>query len=103
MTKTTKPDVAAEALRKRILEDYQLDNLGTQILENALNAYVRLLQARDRLDREGLTVVDRFKQVRPHPCYEQEAVARASFLRHIAALGLQLGDMGNEDNSTPRK
>lgn len=85
-----------ETLRQRILADYKLDAIGHQLLENALNAYKRMLQAGEILEAEGLVVVDRFRQVKAHPCYEQEQSARLQVLRHFRNLGLDMGKLLSE-------
>ncbi len=66
--------------RKLVAEFEIEDPGGLLILETALRAHDRMIQARDWLDAEGLTVQDRFGQAKPHPCAVIERDSRAAML-----------------------
>lgn len=80
-------------LREHILKQYQFDSIGAEILANLLDSHERMDQARAILAVEGLTVHDRFGQVRAHPCFEMESVSRAAVLKHARSLGLDMADI----------
>jgi hypothetical protein len=45
-----------------------------------------------RIDRDGETVVDRWKQTKAHPLLSSERDARAQFVQGVRALGFDLVD-----------
>jgi len=59
----------------------------------ACEALDRYAACRARLDREGLTVKDRFRQLRAHPLLGPERDARAQFVSALVALGLDESDL----------
>ena len=87
------------SLQQRILSQYQYDPIGQMLLSNLLDAYERMLGAGRILAREGTIVVDRFGQQKPHPAFEQESASRLSVLRHARALGVDISDISESEDS----
>ena len=84
---------AAKKMWNRLLEDFQIDDsAGLSLLESACICYQRAEDARKQVQREGLTIKDRFEQIRPHPCCAIERDARAAMVAALRALKLQPGD-----------
>lgn len=80
----------AAAWWREFNEMYELEGPALLLLENALTAFDRMREAQAVLRKEGITIIDRFKQVRQHPCTLIERDAKATMLRQIQALGLDL-------------
>lgn len=87
---------SAQKIRERILSEYQLDQIGLVILQNALDAYDRMRQATATIKREGATYKDRFGQPHQHPAVLTENMSRLTMLRHMRALGLETGEVTSE-------
>ncbi len=58
----------SKAFWRRVLTEYVLEVHHVELLLRACEAMDRADEARKQLDAEGLTVVDRYGQVKPHPC-----------------------------------
>ena len=58
-------------------------------------------RCREAIDRDGETVVDRFKQVKGHPLLAAERDARAAFLAGMRMLNLDIA--GDFEMSKPRR
>ena len=79
---------------KKIHQEYELlepDRL--LLLEAGLQSYDRWQAARAVLDREGVTVLDRFSQAKMHPLFFVERDSRLSMLRSFRQLGLDLAPL----------
>lgn len=93
MKHTPPPDLTLEGRQfwQTIAKDYGLSDIASlSILSEAARARDRCRQARELLEKDGLCQNDRFGQSRPHPATKIEIDSRASFLRCVAALGLDL-------------
>lgn len=76
---------------KSIVSDYAIsDEAGLKILRVALEAFDRAQAARVQIDRDGLTLPDRFGTLKPHPLLSTERDNRAAFLAGLKALNLDL-------------
>lgn len=74
---------------RRMIADYCIDDqAGAALLECACTAYQRAEDARKLVRREGLTILDRFEQLKPHPACAIERDARAQMVSAIRALKL---------------
>jgi P27 family predicted phage terminase small subunit len=81
----------AKKLWTAILEEYDIsDAAGLHILRVALEAYDRAQAARKTIDKEGMTMHDKFNQLKPHPLLPIERDSRAAFLAGLKALNLDL-------------
>jgi len=65
---------------------YELDSPQMVLLKVALEAYDRLLEAREMIEREGLSYKTETGYRRPHPALAIEKDARNGFLRAWASL-----------------
>jgi len=78
-------------LFRLVAREYEIDDpSGVRILRLACEAYDRCQAARRQIDGEGLTVKDRYGQIRPHPLLTVERDARAACLACLKALHLDL-------------
>ena len=82
---------AAKKLFNAIVGEYQIDDsAGVATLTSAVESWDRAREAREQIDKEGLTFRDRFGQVRSHPAVTVERDSRAAFLSGLKALDLQV-------------
>jgi phage terminase small subunit len=77
--------------------DFDLEDHHVLILTQAAGCLDRLTECRNVLAVEGLTTVDRFEQVKPHPLVTVELAQKALFARLVRELGLDIQDV-----ATPR-
>lgn len=71
-----------------ITAEWSLDVQYLELLRQCCQAMDRVDEARTVLEREGLTVVDRYGQTKPHPCVNVERDARIAVARLIRELNL---------------
>ena len=71
-----------------VVADYELQGHHVRLLTLAAESWDRIQQAREILEREGITIAGREGGVRPHPCVAIERDAKISFARLIAQLSL---------------
>lgn len=93
--KETKPSRGlskeAQILWKKILSEYSIeDEAGILILKTALECYDKMKAAQRIIDNQGLTITDRFGQVRAHPLCPVLRDARSQFLQALKQLNLDL-------------
>jgi hypothetical protein len=70
-----------------MVDDYDLDEApARELLRLACEAMDRADQARELLDAEGLTIRDRYDQVRPHPAASIEVANRTAVARFLREL-----------------
>lgn len=90
MTTDSPPDHLNDrsaAFWSRMIADYDLeDPPARELLLRACEAMTRLDQARSLLDSEGLTVEDRYGQVKPHPATSVETQSRIAVARLLREL-----------------
>ncbi len=96
MKKSAQPDPppglspeAADWWRK-IVSTWKFDDAGLLILENGLSAFDRMRQAQAVIAKEGVTILDRFEQPKQHPATQVERDAKATLLRSLKALNLDI-------------
>ena len=81
----------AKKLRKGILTEFDIsDRGGLEILDRAIESFCRMKQAEAILDKEGLTFLNHFGEVKEHPAVNMERKARAQFLLAIKQLNLDV-------------
>ena len=74
-----------------IFRDYNLASLASDaVLVTTLEAHQRARQAREQIDRDGMTIIGRDKQIKVHPLLAVERDARQQWLAGLKALGLEL-------------
>ena len=82
----------SKRLWTEIVKEYVFDDAASlSVLQTALDARDRLTECRERINTEGLTITDRFGQVRPHPLLSEERDARSGVLQGFKMLGLDPG------------
>ena len=77
---------------KRFHTEYQLDIDCRDILLEMLEATDRKREAQAELKRDGITIKNRFGELRPHPACAVERDCRLQILRCLRAVGLPLSD-----------
>jgi hypothetical protein len=85
--------LSAEARKiwAEILAEYLItDAAGLRILRVALESFDRAQAARGAIDRDGMTVADKFGQIKPHPLLPIERDSRAAFLAGLKALNFDI-------------
>ncbi len=86
----------SKKLWRAIVDEYTIaDAAGLKILAVALEAYDRAQTARQQIDKDGMTIIDRWGQRKPHPLIACERDARAAFLSGLKALNLDLEPLAN--------
>lgn len=81
----------AKEIFNGLAADYSIDDIaGLRILRVACESFDRAQACRTAIDRDGLTVLDKFGQVKPHPLIAAERDSRAAFLAGLKALNLDL-------------
>lgn len=71
---------------EKVIGKWALDDGAMVILESALESFDRMRQAQAILKRDGLTVEDRFEQVKAHPLLLVERDSRNSMARLFRQL-----------------
>ena len=81
----------AKKIWKSLIAEYSIDDTaGLKILRVALEAFDRAQTAREKIDLEGMTVKDRYGQMKPHSLIACERDSRAAFLSGLKALNLDI-------------
>ena len=76
---------------RRLTAEYDIgDDAGRLILATALEAFDRMRQAQAVLATDGLSIKDRFNQVKAHPLCVVERDSRAQMLAALKALNLDI-------------
>ena len=83
-----------------LMQDYELEDHHVRLLILAGEAWERCCQAREQIAKEGLTITDRFHQLRPHPAVSIERDSRTAFARMLRETGLEVE--GAEPPRSPR-
>jgi phage terminase small subunit len=73
---------------KRTAAEFLLGDADLLVLQAAAESWDRCQEARQILERDGLTFVDNRKAIRPHPCVAIEAQHRTLFARLVRDLNL---------------
>ncbi len=85
--------LSAEAtkLKSSIIKEYDIDDsAGLRILQTACEAFDRMREAQKNIQRDGMTVMDRWGQIKAHPLCSVERDSRAQFLSALKQLNLDL-------------
>ncbi len=76
---------------KKLVKEYEIDDpAGCLMLQTALEALDRMRGAQQAIADDGVTIKDRFDQVRAHPMITVERAARAAMMAALKALNLDL-------------
>jgi phage terminase small subunit len=77
-------------LYESIVREFRIDDIGSiELLVVACEAHARCRICRETINREGMTVKDRFGVMQPHPLLKAEASARGQYLAALRALNLE--------------
>lgn len=82
-----------ESLWDKITAQFEFSEAELAILRAGLEALDRCQQAKGILDREGITVTDRWKQVKPHPAVNIERDNRSAFISAMRTLKLNTQEL----------
>jgi P27 family predicted phage terminase small subunit len=93
----------AKSWWRTFVEGWDMDDSALLILEGALESFDRMRQAQELIASEGVTCKDRFGQVKQHPATCVERDAKATMLRHLKALNLDLEPIHNGVGRPPAK
>lgn len=74
---------------RTVTEEFDLEPHHLRLLQAAAEAWDRCQQARQILEREGVTYADRFGAPRKHPAVSIEENARLAFARLVRELDLE--------------
>ena len=76
---------------KQLHEEYELtDAAGLLLLEEALRAYDRCVQARMKIEKDGVVILDRFGQKKAHPATTVERDSRGQLMTALRQLQLDV-------------
>jgi|ERR1017187_6820293 phage terminase small subunit len=90
----------ASDLREKLIRTYEIqahDSRRVLLVDVVVETFERLKQAQRAIAREGLTVTDRFKQIKPHPLLECEEHARMALIKALASLKLPDNPIPTDD------
>lgn len=107
MTRQTEPKAprhlkpATRRWWQSVVDDYTLEPHHVRLLTLAAEAWDRCQQAREVLDRDGLTYTDRFGQPCSRPEVAIERDSRVAFARLLRELALDI-EAPAEESRPPR-
>jgi phage terminase small subunit len=78
-----------------VAADFVFERHETELLVAAAEAWDRCRLAREAIARDGMTVIDRFDQVKPHPLLNVERDARAAVVSGLRALKFEPAQSGD--------
>lgn len=82
---------AAQQLWKSLVVEYAIADIpGRLLVESALSSWDRVQAAQKRIDKEGLTVLDRYAVPKANPLIAVARAERTAMLRALAALRLDI-------------
>ena len=76
---------------RSVLADYELEDHHVRLLRLACEAWDRCQQAREEIDRDGLTIRTGDGGLKAHPAVAIERDARLAFARLVRELDLDAG------------
>lgn len=85
--------LSAEARKwwRKLTAEYAItDQGGLLLLGTALEAYDRMRAAQLAIEAEGMTLADRFGQLKPHPLLAAERDARGQLISALRSLNLDV-------------
>lgn len=91
-----------QAYWRAIVSDFLLAPHQLELLRRTCEAADRADEARELLDKQGLTVTDRYGQTKPHPAVNIERDARLALARLIRELALSPEEPPEPHGRPPR-
>ena len=86
----------AQALWTEVVARYELGGHELSLLRSAVRALTSLRKVQAELERDGVTIRDRFDQVREHPSMKTLQILDAQFRANLRDLGLSDADADAE-------
>jgi P27 family predicted phage terminase small subunit len=80
----------SKGIWQKIVREWELDTPALLILETALGALDRIRQAEEMIRKDGIVIADARGNRKKHPAVAVEKDAKASLVRNLKALGLDL-------------
>lgn len=81
----------AKLATRKLIDEYDIsDRGGIELLLAFAGAYTTELNCQDQIDIDGLTILDRFKQVKVHPLLATMRDARSQRIMALKALNLDV-------------
>lgn len=87
----------ARRLWRRTVDEFDLQEHHLALLEQACKCVDRLVEARDVLDRDGITTTDRYGAQKQHPAIAVERDSRIALARLVRDLGLDVEPSGQRE------
>ena len=84
---------------RQVCKDYELESHHKKLLKMACESYDRVEQARMVLKEQGLTITDRYGQLKSHPCCKVENDNKVIFARLLREIHL---DVEQPETRIPR-
>ena len=88
---------------KLVTDEYELDSHHLKLLQAACEAWDRLQDAREVLNRDGVSYIDRFNAPRARPEVAVERDSRIGFARLVRELGLDAAGNPSAPRGNPLK
>jgi len=88
-----KKNIRPEAKRaaRKLISEYNIeDSGGIELIQAFAAAMTTELNCADQIDTEGLTIIDRFSQMKPHPLLPTLRDSRAQKLAALKGLNLDI-------------
>lgn len=81
----------ARKLRKDLLVEYSIVDLGgKEIVERAVESFLRMREAQALVDVQGLVFVNRFHEIKENPAAAAERKFRAAYLLALKQLAIDI-------------
>ena len=75
---------------RRVTAEFALEPCDLALLQAGCEQIERADSAREVISKDGVAVIDRFGQSKPHPLIDVERQAQMAFVRIIRELGLSV-------------
>ncbi len=83
--------LAAKREANRLVREYNITDVGGEaLLRTFASAFSLEISCQEQIDKEGLTVLDRFEQLKPHPLLTTLRDARSQKLAALKTMNLDL-------------
>lgn len=93
---------ASKTWWRSVVDEFSVvDAPGLELLASACRCLDRAEQCRQAILRDGVTVRDRFEQVRPHPLLAAERDALAGFRAAVKQMGFDIEPARNVPGRPP--
>ena len=91
MRYAAKTRLAAKREANRLIHEYDIkDPGGEALLRTFASAFSLEIGCQEQIDKEGLTILDRFEQLKPHPLLATLRDARGQKMAALKAMNLDL-------------